>query len=82
MVMAPPAMRDSDHLASIAAQLSSTGISHQSPPSHSLDPSLHSQQQPLPGNCSIIPKLQLPGTALSRGSASLSGVCTAAARTV
>ena len=54
----------------------------QSPPSHPLDPSLHSPQQPSPWDCSTIPKLQFPATAPSRGSASLSGVCMAGARTV
>ena len=63
-------------------QLSSTGISHQSPPWHPLDLSLHSQQQSLPWDCSTIPKLQLPATVLFRGHASLSRVCMAAARTV
>ena len=53
-----------------------------SSPSYPLNPSLHSQQQPLPWDCSTIPKLQLPATAPSRGPASLSGVCMAAARTV
>ena len=53
----------------------------QSPPSHPLHPSLHSQQLPLPWDCSTIPKLQLPATAPSRGPESLSGVCMAAART-
>ena len=47
----------------------------QSPSSHSLDLSLHSQQQPLPWDCSTIPKLQLPATMPSR-------VCMAVARTV
>ena len=54
----------------------------QSPPSHLLDPSLHSQQQPSPWDCPTIPKLQLPATAPSRGPAFLSWVCMAAARTV
>ena len=44
----------------------------QSPPSPPLDPSLHSQQQPSPWDCSIIPKFQLPVAAPSRGCASLS----------
>ena len=75
-------------LTSVAAQPPSTGISHHrhlpppSPPSHPLDPSLHSQQQPLSWDCSTIPKLQLPAAAPSRGPASLSGVRVAAARTV
>ena len=54
----------------------------QSPPSHPLNLSLYSQQQPFPWDCSIIPKVQLPATATSRGPASLSRVCMAAARTV
>ena len=54
----------------------------QSPPSHPLNQSLHSQQQPLPWDCSTNPKLQLPAAAPSRVPASLSGVCMAAARTV
>ena len=43
------------------------------PPSHPLDPSLHSQQQPSTWNCSTIPKLQLPAAAPSRGPAFLPG---------
>ena len=54
----------------------------QSPPSHPLDLSLCSQQQPSPWDCSTIPKLQLPATAPYTGLASLSRVCMAAARTV
>ena len=38
----------------------------QSPPSHPLDPSLCSQQQPSTWDCSTIPKLQLPAAAPSR----------------
>ena len=53
-----------------------------SPPSHPLNPSLHSQQQPSPWDCSIIPKLQLPAAAPSRGPAFLSRVYMAVARTV
>ena len=34
----------------------------QSPPSHLIDPSLRSQQQPLPRDCSTVGKLQLPAT--------------------
>ena len=37
-----------------------------SPPSHPLDPSLHTQHQPLPWDCSTIPKLELPASAPSR----------------
>jgi len=54
----------------------------QSPPSHPLDLSLCSQHQPSPWDCSTIPKLQLPGTAPSRESTSLSRVCMTVARTV
>ena len=54
-------------------------LSPHSPPLHL---SLHSQQQPLPWDCSTIPKLQLPATAPSRGPVSVSGVCVAVARTV
>ena len=46
----------------------------QFPPSCPLTPSLHSQQQRSSWDCSIIPTLQLPVTASSRGSESLSGV--------
>ena len=51
-------------------------------PSHLLDLSLHSQQQPLPWDCSTISKLLLPAAAPSKGSKSLSGVYMAAARIV
>ena len=54
----------------------------QSPPSPPLSPSLHGQQRPSPWDFSTIPKLQLPAAAPSRGPASLSRLCTAAARTV
>ena len=47
----------------------------QSPHSHPLNLSVHSQQQPSPRYCSTIPKLQLPATGPSGG-------CMAAARTV
>ena len=53
-----------------------------SPPSHPLDLSLRSQQQPSPWECSTILKLQLPVSVPSRRLASLSGVCMTAARTV
>ena len=58
------------HLASTASWLSSIGISH-----HNLLPyipliCLSSQQQPLPWDCSTIPKLQLLAAVLSRGPAS------------
>ena len=51
----------------------------QSPPSH---PLIHLSTAALAWDCSTIPKLQLPATAPSRGLASLSRICTAAARTV
>ena len=53
-----------------------------SPPSHSLNPSLLTQQQSSPWDCSTIPKLQLPTAVPSRGPVSLSEVCMATARTV
>ena len=56
------------------------GISHHRLLPHI--PSSVSPQQPLPWDCSTIPKLQLPTTASSRGLASLSGVCMDAARTI
>ena len=54
----------------------------QSHPSHPLNPSLHSQQQSSPWDCSTIPKLQPPATAPSRRLAFLSGVCMAATRII
>ena len=82
MVMAPPpTMTQQYRLASMAAWLSSTSISHQWPPSYTLDLSLCSQQQPLTRDCSTITK-QLPASGPSRGPASLSRVCMAVARTV
>ena len=46
----------------------------QPPPSHPLNPSLYSQQQPSPQDCSKVPQLQLPATEPSRGPAFLSRV--------
>ena len=77
-VMAPCVMTQQYRLASMVAW----HFPPQSPPSHPLDPSLSSQQQPSPWNCSTIPKLQLPAMAPSKGLISLSGVCMAVARTV
>ena len=54
----------------------------QSPPSHPLHRSLHSQQQPSTGDCHTIPKLQLPATAPSMGPMSLPGIHMAVARTI
>ena len=51
-------------------------------PSHPLNRSVCSQQQPSPWDCSTIPKLQLQAAAPSRGPAFLFRVCMAAARTV
>ena len=51
-----------------------------SPLSHPLNPSLRSQQQPLPWDCSTIPKLQLPASAPSRRPGFLSGVSMTVAR--
>ena len=54
----------------------------QSPLSHPFKPSLHSQQQPSPWDCSTIPKLQFPAPETSRAPVSLSRVCMAVAKTV
>ena len=53
-----------------------------SPPSHPLNFSLRSQQQPSQPDCSPIPKFQLPAAEPSRGPAFLSRVCMASVRTV
>ena len=45
-----------------------------SPPSHRLNPPLHSQPQPLPWDCSTIPKLQLTAAAPSWRPGFLSGI--------
>ena len=84
VVMAPPPMCDSAVLPCFhgCPAFLNRHFSPQSPLSHPLDPSLHSQQQPLPGDFSIIPKLHLPATATSRESSSLSGVCMVVAKTV
>ena len=68
MVMVPPPMHDS------AISLCFHGCSAflhrqfppQSPHSHPLNPSLHSQQHHSPWDCSTIPKLQPPATVPSR----------------
>ena len=54
----------------------------QSPPSHPLSPSLCSQQQPSPWDCSTNPKFQLPATAAFRGPVFFSGLSMAEARTL
>ena len=71
----PLCMTQQYRLASMAAQLSSTSISHHNLLPHIPSISLHSQQQPSPWDCSTIPKLQPPATAPSRA-------CMAVARTV
>ena len=84
MVMAPPPMHDSavsPYFHGCLAFLH-RHFQPQPPPLHPLDLSLHSQQQPLPWDCSTIPKFQLQAAVPSRRSTSLSGVCMAAARTV
>ena len=54
----------------------------QSPPSHPLHPSLHSQQQPSPQDCSTIPKLPAPSCCTFQGTWVLSRICMAVARTI
>ena len=77
MAMTPPPTRDSAVSPCFHGCLAflHRHFPPQSPPSHPLDLSLHSQQQPSPRDCFTIPKLQLPATASS-------GVCMAVARTV
>ena len=84
MVLASPPLCDSAASPCFRGCLASLHrhLPPQSPPSHPLDPSLRSQQQPSPWDCSKIPKLQLPAAAPSRGPVSLSRVCMSAARTV
>ena len=61
-------------LASMASQLSSTGISYHNLLLHISSVCLSAiSSSPLPWDCSTIPKLQLPAAAPSRGPASLSG---------
>ena len=84
MVMAPPPKHDSAVLPCFHGCLTflHRHFPPQSPPSHTLNPSLCSQQQPSPWHCSTIPKLQLPDAVLSGRPASMFGVCMAVARTV
>ena len=84
MVLAPPASCDSAVLPCFCGCLPflHQHFPPQSPPSHPLNQSLHSQQQPLPWDCSTNPKLQLPAAAPSRGPAFLSRVYMAVAKTV
>ena len=81
MVLAPPPTHDS------AVSLCFHGClaflhRHSPPPSPPSNPSLCSQHQPSPWDCSTTPKFQLLATEPSRGPASLPRVCMAAARTV
>ena len=74
MVMAPPPTSDSSVSPCFHGCLTflHRHFPPQAPPSHPLNLSLHSQQQPSPWDCSTIPKLQLPATAPSGGPACLS----------
>ena len=69
MVMAPPSMCDSAASPCLHGCPASLHrhLPPQSPLSHPLDLSLHSQQQPLPWYCSTIPIFQLPAAIPSRG---------------
>ena len=84
MVMAPPAMDDSVVSPCFPGCLAflHRHFPPQSPYSHPLDLSVHSQWQPLPWDCYTILKLQLPEASPSRGPVSLSAVCMAAARNI
>ena len=83
-VMAPPPTHDSAVSPCFHACLAflHRHVPPQSPLSCPLSLSLHSQQQLSPWDCSIIPTLQLPVAASSRGTASLSEVHIAATWTV
>ena len=84
MVIVPPAMHDSAVSPWFHGYLAFLHwhFLPQSPPSHSFNPSLFSQQQPSPWDCSTIPKLHLPAAVPSRGPVSLSRVCMAVTRTI
>ena len=82
VVMAPPLIPDSAVSLCLHGSFSSTGISHHNLPPHIPLIHLHSQQQPLPLDCSRIPKFQLPSAKPSRGPVSLSRVCMVETRTV
>ena len=84
MVRSPPPMRDSAASPCFHGCLAflHRHFPLRSPPLHPLNPSLRSQQQLSPWDCSTIPKLPLPAAVPSRGPAFLSRVCMAAARTV
>ena len=86
MAMAPPTMCDSAvspcFHGYLAFQVAHQAFPTTSLPSHPLDLSFHSQQQPSLWDCSTIPELQLPASAPSRRPMFLPGVCMAVARTV
>ena len=83
VVMAPPSTCESAYrLACMAAQLSSTRISHHSHLPHTPSVCLSAvNSSSFLGTAPQSPTLQLPASAPSRGSMSLSGVCMAVART-
>ena len=85
MKMAPPPMIESEVSPGFHGALPAflhRPFPPQSSPSHPITPSLRSQQQHSPWDCSTIPILQLPAAVPSRGPASISGMCMAVARTV
>ena len=84
MVMAPAPTHDSAVLPCFHGCLAflHRHFPPQSSPSHPITPSLRSQQQHSPWDCSTIPILPLPSAVPSRGPASISGMCMAVARTV
>ena len=84
VVMAPPPLQYSAVLPCFHGCLAflHQNLPPRSLPSHPLSPSLCSQQQPSPWDCSTIPNLQLPAAAPSRRSVFLPRVYMAAARTV
>ena len=67
MMMAPPTMHDSAVLLPWLSCFPPKYFPPPSPPSHTLDLSLHSQQQPLPWDCSTILRLQLPAACTFQG---------------
>ena len=89
MVMVPPAMCNLTVLPCVHGCLAflhrhfpAQSPSSHPPPTRYPHLSLQGQQRPSPWYCSTISKLQLPAVTPSRVPASLSVVCTAAARTV
>ena len=84
IMMAPPPLPDSAGLPCFHGCLAflHKHFTPQSCPSHPLNPSLHSQQQPSPWDCSTNPELQLSEAVPSREPALLSEVYMAAAKTI